>query len=89
MKIIKVQLQLMPSGYGEDWIEISTEMGIPYTLSVEQVKNMLIESGQMCGECEDTGEISTDEDDGEGHTMRGVGSAKCPCKFITKDHDPE
>lgn len=33
-----------------------------------------------CAECGGTGEVATDEDDGEGHIMRGVGTAKCECQ---------
>lgn len=33
-----------------------------------------------CDECEDTGEVSCDESDGEGHIMRGVGTQKCICQ---------
>jgi len=36
-----------------------------------------------CAECGGTGEIATDEDDGEGHTARGVGTKKCLC--VTED----
>ena len=32
------------------------------------------------GMCDGSGEISTDESDGEGHIMRGVGTQKCLCK---------
>ena len=42
-------------------------------LSKEDEKAM-----NVCEECGGTGMISTDEDDGEGHTQRGVGSAPCP-----------
>jgi hypothetical protein len=49
-----------------------------YTVTAEQIANLLIEDGQMCETCHDDGEISTDESDGEGHIMRGVGSAPCP-----------
>jgi len=34
----------------------------------------------VCEYCNGTGEIATDEDDGEGHTMRGVGTRKCICQ---------
>ena len=34
-----------------------------------------------CEICQDTGEVSTDEDDGEGHIQRGVGTQKCECRF--------
>lgn len=36
---------------------------------------------EVCAECHGTGEISLDEDDGEGHTARGVGSKPCPCRI--------
>lgn len=35
----------------------------------------------VCEWCEGTGEVATDEDDGEGHTMRGVGTKKCICQY--------
>lgn len=38
------------------------------------------------GECDGSGEVSTDESDGEGHIMRGVGTATCRCKI---KHDDE
>jgi len=38
----------------------------------------------ICDDCDGEGEVSTDEDDGEGHTMRGVGLRKCHCQ-IDKD----
>lgn len=31
----------------------------------------------VCDECLGEGEVATDESDGEGHTMRGVGTRKC------------
>lgn len=51
------------------------------------------ESGYQCSECEQAceavevceyclgeGTIATDESDGEGHIMRGVGTKKCVCQ---------
>lgn len=40
-----------------------------------------VECNQVCPYriCDGSGEINTDVDDGEGHTMRGVGSSRCPC----------
>jgi hypothetical protein len=32
------------------------------------------------GLCDGTGVVAVDEEDGEGHTMRGVGSRPCPCR---------
>lgn len=37
------------------------------------------------GECDGSGEVSCDEDDGEGHTMVGVGTRKCRCKTESVD----
>ena len=34
----------------------------------------------VCAHCLGTGEVSTDESDGEGHTMVGVGTTSCPCQ---------
>ena len=34
----------------------------------------------ICDDCYGEGVVATDEDDGEGHTMRGVGSEPCHCK---------
>ncbi len=33
-----------------------------------------------CEHCHGEGEVRTDEDDGEGHTMQGVGTKKCICQ---------
>ena len=35
----------------------------------------------VCADCGGTGEIAVDETDGEGHTMKGVGSQKCHCQI--------
>lgn len=32
------------------------------------------------GICDGSGEVACDEEDGEGHTMRGVGTEKCDCR---------
>ena len=42
---------------------------------------------KVCAECLGTGEISTDEDDGEGHIARGVGSQKCRCRIKEIEYD--
>ncbi len=39
----------------------------------------------ICSACLGEGEVPSDEDDGEGHVMRGVGIEKCICKI----HDGE
>jgi len=38
------------------------------------------EKEKRCEYCHDTGEVATDESDGEGNIMRGVGTAKCECQ---------
>ena len=43
------------------------------------------EATEECEYCGGTGEVATDEDDGEGHTMRGVGSQKCICQSKETD----
>lgn len=40
---------------------------------------------EVCEFCLGEGEYSVDVDDGEGHTMRGVGTQKCHCTI----HEPE
>ena len=46
------------------------------------------EAEEVCIDCLGTKEVSTDVDDGEGHTMRGVGTEKCRrCTLSTKDYD--
>lgn len=56
-----------------------------YTITQKQLIDLLIEDGQMCEDCYDEGEVSTDESDGEGHIMRGVGTRKCHCKNRDED----
>jgi hypothetical protein len=45
------------------------------------------ENPDWCELCGGTGEISTDEQDGEGHTMRGVGTQKCICRVKEPEYD--
>ena len=40
-----------------------------------------------CKICGGTGEISIDEEDGEGHNMSGVGTQKCICRL--KDNEEQ
>jgi DnaJ-class molecular chaperone len=43
-----------------------------------------------CKTCGGSGVVSTDESDGEGNTMKGVGTQKCPdCKGEVADEDEE
>lgn len=39
-----------------------------------------------CDICHDTGFVLTDEDDGEGHTARGVGTRPCLCELDREKH---
>ena len=40
---------------------------------------------KCCEFCGGTGEVSTDESDGEGHIQRGVGTEKCICQLGEPD----
>ena len=40
---------------------------------------------KVCEICGGSGEVSCDEDDGEGHMQRGVGTEKCECKISEPD----
>ena len=71
-----------------DVIQIKGEYG-DYEVDGQLLEEVLIQSGQLCGECGGSGEVSVDEDDGEGHLMRGVGTRKCICQVDKDDHDPD
>jgi hypothetical protein len=45
------------------------------------------EAPPECEICGDTGEVPCDEEDGEGHTMRGVSTRKCICRRNKKQDD--
>jgi len=47
----------------------------------------LIKPCEQCGGINEHLEVATDESDGEGHVMRGVGSARCP-NAPERDNDP-
>lgn len=50
------------------------------TMTLSEAYKIII--GEMvCEYCEGTGEMACDEDDGEGHIMRGVGTTKCICTY--------
>lgn len=53
-------------------------------MPTDEITPRLVTEGE-CAECGGTGEVATDEDDGEGHTMRGVGSQPCICQSSSKD----
>jgi len=42
---------------------------------------------EVCAYCLGEGEYSTDESDGEGHIMRGVGTQKCHCTINEDEYD--
>lgn len=47
---------------------------------------------EECEYCGGTGEVPTDEDDGEGHIQRGVGTRMCICRAeaqADRDAEPE
>jgi hypothetical protein len=42
---------------------------------------------EACSDCFGTGEITTDESDGEGHIMVGVGHKKCHCQVVEREYE--
>lgn len=44
---------------------------------------------EVCAHCLGEGEYSTDESDGEGHIMRGVGTQKCHCSIKEEEYDDQ
>lgn len=42
---------------------------------------------KVCMYCLGTGKISIDEEDGEGHTMRGVGEQRCYCQIKEREYE--
>lgn len=44
---------------------------------------------EVCEFCYGDGEVSTDEDDGEGHIMRGVGSQTCICRVREEEAEKD
>lgn len=54
----------------------------------EQGQKMRFETCSF-GECDGSGEVSTDESDGEGHIMAGVGTQKCRCVIENQEHDAD
>jgi hypothetical protein len=44
---------------------------------------------EVCADCLGEGEYSTDESDGEGHIMRGVGTQKCHCSIEEEEYDDQ
>lgn len=59
-------------------------------INERDVPNEAIVPIEVCADCHETGEVSMDEDDGEGHTMRGVGTRPCPCRAkLEPEHEPE
>lgn len=44
---------------------------------------------EVCEFCLGEGTVSTDESDGEGHIMRGVGTEKCICQIRDEDESDQ
>ena len=76
-----------------------TDIGVNTHMAIEMMKAggvvkadggeySLVED-DYCTDCGGTGEISTDESDGEGHIQRGVGTQKCHCKINTNEDDQD
>lgn len=72
--------------HGKMTVEAETDAG-----ATQQAYEKLDEAGGLeftitsseegeCATCGGTGEVSTDESDGEGNIMRGVGTEKCLCQ---------
>lgn len=70
----------------EDVVHIIGDEG-EYTLTGKQIEELLIEDGQMCGDCHDTGEVTVDEAvyPDAGSPTAAIGTRKCHCQ----DHDPD
>lgn len=68
-------IRILPNGK----IHIETDYST-YEVTQEQLKNLLIEDGQMCEDCEDSGEIVTDGTDADGNVERGVNTTPCHCR---------
>ena len=87
MRLITARIE--KNNPSEDLLIIQGPDGV-YTLTGSTVESMLIDAGLMCEYCGDTGEINTDEDDGEGHLQVGVGTQKCICKTkVDEFHDQD
>jgi hypothetical protein len=71
----------------KDKVLIQGENGM-YTITGKELEEYLIQDGQMCEDCGDTGEIIYDVQDSDGNWERGTGSKPCHCqKRIQEDHD--
>ena len=62
----------------EKLADVVSDESIGEIIPINEYPSVSIEI--VCSECLGTGELSIDEDDGEGHIARGVGSRKCSCK---------
>lgn len=66
--------------------DLMCECGDPSSQHVDGCEQCIIpecgcrEFTEVCDICKGTGEVSTDESDGEGHLQRGVGVQKCECQ---------
>lgn len=65
-----------------DLVNIEGPNGV-YTLTGEEIERMLIENNQMCGDCLDTGEVTTYEKvypEDAGSPTAPIGTRKCHCR---------
>lgn len=86
MRIIEVSLR---QDYSTDWVTIKCGNGETYVLSNEHLTNALIETDQMCAECEDTGEIFVDEYENGQLVGPGTISKPCVCRLKQPSHEGE
>ena len=77
MRIKEIQLT-KKDAYDDGKIVIIGENGA-YVVTAKQIEDLLIEDGQMCDTCGDSGEITVDEQvyPGEPH-MAPIGTKPCP-----------
>ena len=69
-------IQTNLTGTYKQRLVIVTETGT-YELTGEQLEDALIDQGQMCRECYDTGEVTMDENNKA--NIQGVGTETRPC----------
>lgn len=80
MRIKNIELQTNRP-HSEDVVVIEDDNGNTYTLLDSEIEKLLEDSGQICGHCGGTGEVTVDEQvyPGEPH-MAPIGTRTCVCK---------
>lgn len=88
MRILKATLV---QGYHGDVVTIDVGNGKYYVLTGDDIKDVLVGTEQMCGDCEDTGEVQVDEYVRGELVGRGTITEKCHCqkKADTTDYENE